>query len=256
ELAALARPCTSRLNSSKVQQHKFLNDCQANAQSPVRPGRRLVTLFEKPKDPRKHVRVDAIAIIGNPQYRIIPIRLNANDNLSAGRRELGRIEDEILDDLLNSSDVSENRHRALRKIGREIQVLVCQNNAQSINASAGESDQIRVFLVELSLSLSDSADVQQIFEEAGHMLDLAVHDPTAPLDHGWVVLAATDDPNCGANGRQWVPEFMGEHRQEFVSAQVFFAHVSRMNPNWGARRSGDQRVHQADRCRPDCWGQY
>src|SRR5438876_7523116 len=243
ELAALARACTSRLDSSKVQKHEFLNDCQPNAESPVQLGGRPVTLFEKLKDARKHVRVDAIAIISNSQHRIISIRLDANDNLSAGRRELGRIEDEILDDLLNPSHVSENRHRAFRKIGGEIQVLICQNDAQGINTSPGDSDQVRVFLVQLNLPMSNSADVQQIFEQASHMLDLALHDLAAPLDHGWVVLAGTDDPNCGPNRRQWIPEFMGEHRQEFLSAWVCFDHVSTMNPS-SSRNSGHPRVYQ------------
>src|SRR5205823_4663486 len=160
------------------------------------------------------------------QHRIISIRLDANDNLSAGRRELGCIEDEIHNDLLNPSHVSGNRHRALGKIGGEIQVLICQNDAQGINTSPGDSDQVRVFLVQLNLPMSNSADVQQIFEQASHMLDLALHDLAAPLDHGWVVLAGTDDPNCGPNRRQWIPEFMGEHRQEFLSAWVCFDHRS------------------------------
>src|SRR5207247_6041599 len=146
------------------------------------------------------------------------------------------------------------RHRACGESGGEIRVLICQNDAQGINTSPGDSDQVRVFLVQLNLPMSNSADVQQIFEQASHMLDLALHDLAAPLDHGWVVLAGTDDPHCGPNRRQWISEFMCEHRREFLSACACFDHISSMNPN--SRNSGHLRVYQAARYSPASRRQY
>src|ERR1051326_4170253 len=87
------------------------------------------------------------------------IRLHTNDNLTADWRELSGIENEIHDDLLDSSHISANWQRDFRKIGLEGLPLFCQHYAQAIKAFPDESDQVGILLLELNLSTSDSADV-------------------------------------------------------------------------------------------------
>ena len=68
--------------------HQILNECEADAQSAFRPGKRPVALLEELKDTREQFRCDTTAIVDHTQYRGIALSVNADSNLSSGGSEL------------------------------------------------------------------------------------------------------------------------------------------------------------------------
>ena len=93
---------------------------------------------------------------------------------------------------------------------------------------------------ELDLASRDPGDVEQVVEQAGHVLDLPLRRSRAP-DRAWRVVAVEADHLQGVTDRrQRVAELVRQHGQEFVLAAVGLrAGRRRVASSSSIRRLGD-----------------
>jgi hypothetical protein len=73
---------------------------------------------------------------------------------------------------------------------------------------------------QLQLAAGDPADVHQVIDHAGQVRNLPADDRGMALQSGFVLAATADQFGCAADGRQRVPQFVRESRQELVLALV------------------------------------
>ena len=85
--------------------HEAVDQRQTDPQPPGGVGQRLVTLDEELEDAREHVFGDADAGVAHPQGDLFVLLSDDHADAPAGRRVLGRVVDQIHDDLLEPGRV-------------------------------------------------------------------------------------------------------------------------------------------------------
>ena len=73
----------------------------------------------------------------------------------------------------------------------------------------------------LHQSPGDARQIQQVIDQAGHVVDLP-HDDGARLAHaGFTQACRREHLRCSADGRQWVAQLVRQHGQKLVLALAF-----------------------------------
>ena len=91
ELAAFANSLAVRLDGAAVQLHQGARHCQADPQSPLRPGERAVALGEHIEDARQQLRGDADAGIADAELHAQGCRVGRDRNGGMGEWGSGRV---------------------------------------------------------------------------------------------------------------------------------------------------------------------
>ena len=122
ELASRTVALTVNVDRAAVERDQIAHECQADAESRLRPLQRYIALHEHVEDLRQHVRRDADSGIANPNAHLIrrlrrwlADRFRDQPDVAAWRRELDRIVQQIDEDLRQADRIAIERHRLVRK---------------------------------------------------------------------------------------------------------------------------------------------
>ncbi len=88
------------------------------------------------------------------------------------------------------------------------------------DGGGNDGGQLDRLFAEFDPALHDARDIEQVVHQTDQVLYLAFGYPAA-LFHGLSIRAGDlQDLKGVAYGGQWVPEFVGQHRQEFILAAI------------------------------------
>jgi hypothetical protein len=102
-----------RLDPAVVQLHHRAEQRQADPESAVRPGERLVALDEEVEDPRQHLRLDAVAVVGHPNHRLVADSFHLEADVAAAGRILRGVAEQVGLHLLQARGVADDRNRVV-----------------------------------------------------------------------------------------------------------------------------------------------
>ena len=111
---------------------------------------------------------------------------------------------------LRPGDVNESRSSCFR------------SSMSGLTASTGMADdggRVDDFPAELNLALGDAGNVQEVVDEVGEVRTCRAM-TSLPHSRSSVAARAGGDGDGVPDGGQWVPQFVGEHRQELVLVDI------------------------------------
>ena len=124
ELAAAARPVTGGPNRAAVQFDQIANQGQADAHAAFGPLQRGMGLYKQIEHRLQHVLRNAFPRIAHTDLDRVSVRLHAQRDLAARRRVLGRIGQQVSQDLQQPRGVPRDVQGLLGKLDRQLMPTV------------------------------------------------------------------------------------------------------------------------------------
>src|SRR5690349_11760474 len=121
-----------------------------------------VLLTEPLEDVREKRWIDAGARIGDADRQAMVLPRELDSNLSALRRELDRVREQIPDDLLHARRIAPQSGLGLARVDLDRNVLRVRRVADGVERAVDERSNGDHLAVEAQLAGNDTRDVQQI----------------------------------------------------------------------------------------------
>ena len=120
-----------------------------------------------------------------------------------------------------SSRIGSASSRRPPLIERDAQLVLplLQERADGLDGTADDRREVERLLPEADLPPGDAGDVQQVVDQPGEVLHLPLDDLLRPFEV-LLRLQLAEELGGVVDGRQRVPQLVGEHRQELVLAAV------------------------------------
>lgn len=182
---------------------------------------RGVGLDEELEDPRAGLVVDPSPVVAHADDHLAVRVAGLDLDVAALRRVLDRVGQEVVEDLDDPRGVAVDPERALADLGSEGEPALVEGLAVLGDDVADEAPELDDRLSQVDLPLGHAGDVEEVVEEALHVLRLAP-DHVEGAEHLLAAgpEAALDQPERVVDRRQRVAELVGEHRQEAEDARL------------------------------------
>ncbi len=183
---------------------------------------------EHPENAWQHIRGDPQAIVLHPDRNFVSDPFRAQQNLPALGRVLGRIIQQIGDDLRQSSRVAVGVQSLPCLHHRKFMALCMNKRLGGLNGVRDNFRQRHPLPPQLHLASGNPRHVQQIINQTDQVAGLFLHHVENLLGLFPVRRQDSQNVNPIADWCQRVSEFMGEHRQELVLEAGFVGKLFRL----------------------------
>src|SRR5258706_13388771 len=175
ERAALAQPVARRLDRSAVALHEIPHQRQADAQALADALGRFVDLDEEVPDLRELVPSDADAVVAHADHHVVELAFCGDLDAPLPFGVLGRVEDEVLEDLLQAHAVGDDPERLLRKLHDHLVPADLDLALAGLDRVANLVVDVERLAAQLDGPARDPRDIQQVLDQARHLRHLAGH---------------------------------------------------------------------------------
>jgi hypothetical protein len=129
----------------------------------------------------------------------------ARDELdaAAARRVLGRVVEEVREDLRDADRIGLELHRRARQLDDELVSGLVDEGAARLDRVVDDGAQIDALLPQLDLVARDAREVEQVVDEPHHVPDLTLHHPARRRERRRVGVEP-EDLEARAHGRERV----------------------------------------------------
>ncbi len=200
--------------------HEIPHQRQADAQALADALGRFVDLDEEVPDLRELVPSDADAVVAHADHHVVELAFCGDLDAPLPFGVLGRVEDEVLEDLLQAHAVGDDPERLLRKLHDHLVPADLDLALAGLDRVANLVVDVERLAAQLDGPARDPRDIQQVLDQARHLRHLAVHRLEQRLRSLGLDFLGAQHVNRGAHGCQRVAQLVGEGRQEFVLALV------------------------------------
>src|SRR5207237_5461811 len=125
------------------------------------------------EDAGQHLGGDADAGVAHRDDRVAPLPLGGQPDAAAAVGVLGRVVEQVRDDLRQPGQVAVQGDRALRQRDAELEVGRLQYRAAGLDRGAHDLRQLDPLDAQFQPVAADPGDVHQVVDEPGHVLRLA-----------------------------------------------------------------------------------
>ena len=196
---------------------ELLDHGQADAQPALGAGQRAVALGEQVEDAREQIGPDADAGVADADHGVALVEAGVKLDPAAGLGVLGRVVQQVDDDLLEPGRVGlQLDRRGFDREAKRVPSFV-NEGLDDLGRRSDDRGEVDALAPELDLATADPRDVQQVIDQARELADLAIDDlarPVMGLLGAWL-----RQELCGiGDRRQGVAQLVGQHGQELVLA--------------------------------------
>ncbi len=226
---SLPRPGPSldaRSHRSAVHLDQGPDHGQADPQAALRAVEGSSLLHEQVEGPSEELLAHAHPVVGHPDHRLVAFGHHRERDVPADVRVLGRVVDQVGEHLHEARGIGVERQRPGRQRHRELLPLLDDHRATDLHRLQEQGAQLYRLLAELDLALADARHVQQIVEQALHVLHLPRND--GAVAGSLLFLArrgAIEDLDGAEDGRQRIAQLVRQHRQKLVLAAIGLAQL-------------------------------
>ena len=180
ELAPLAGPVAPGLDAPAVHLGQLLDDGQADAQAPLRPGQRAVALGEEPEHLRQLLGRDADPVVPDADDDLLALPPGGEPDPAAALGVLRGVGQQVQDDLLDPRRVDVERQLApLDRDAQGVPPLVDERPGR-LDRLVEDRARVDEVLPEPDLAAGDPGDVEQVVDEPDELPDLPLDDVARP----------------------------------------------------------------------------
>ena len=220
ELAPLARPVAAGLDAPAVQLDQPLDQRQADAEPALRPHQRRFRLREHLEDARQHLGGDADAVVLDRHDHVAPLPLGTQPDAAAFLGVLGGVVEQVGEHLGQPHRVGLEVDRLRRQGDGELVAAGLDDRTAGFQGGLHHGGQLDPLLAEFQLVAGDARHVEQVFEQPGHELHLAVDHVPGPLQLRVGRALGLEDLHGVADRGQRVAQLVGQRGQELVLLAV------------------------------------
>ena len=155
--------------------HEIPHEREADAEALADALGRFVDLHEEVEDLRELVGRNADAVVGHADHHVGALGTRRDLDAAAGLGVLDRVEDDVLEDLLQAHAIGVQPDRIRGNVDRDLVASRLQRCAARLERMPDFRADIQRLAPQLDRPPSDARDVEQVIHEARHLRDLAVH---------------------------------------------------------------------------------
>ncbi len=201
-----------------MQLDQAANESQADSEAAAGAVERMVGLHEKIEDLVLHVGRDADSVVAYLQHGA-PVQGTQRDGDPAtGLGVLRGVGEQVRDDLFEPRGVSAHQERTLRKGDGQVVTERFDRGKGGLDGERDDRLEVNRRLAQIDMAASDAGDVEEVFEKAGHVLNLAPGDDDRVLDQLIAAGLQVNDFEGMGQRRQGIAKLVGEHGQKLVLA--------------------------------------
>ena len=152
------------------------------------------------------------------QAGLIGFAAKRDRDSAAGLGILGRVVEQVRDDLFQTGRVAVDPERLGTETGREFVPERFDQGKRCLDGVVDDRVEVDGILAKLDLSARDPRDIKKIFEQSRHMVDLAPCDIERFFDQGVPPHLQANDLQGIRQRRQRVAQLVGQHRQKLILA--------------------------------------
>ena len=151
---------------------------------------------------------------------MFPLVFHLQIDASAVGCVLGRVVEEIGEDLREPYRVAVDRERLGRQIEPELMMRRLDEAAAGLDRAPQHDRDLDSLLAELDFATSDAGHLEEVVDEPHHVVDLALHELAHPLRVRMVACCEPQDVQRIADRSERIAQLVREDRQELVLAAV------------------------------------
>ena len=221
-----------------MHQHQPARQRQADAQAAVGSVRRLVHLAEHLEDVGQVLGGDADAVVADGDLQQRAALRSLHRDTSARWCVLGGIDEQVGQHLGQPRHVTVDEHRLVRQCQRQLVAGAVEQRLRQLDRTLDRAGDVQPLAAQRERPAHHARDIEQVFQQPGHLRDLAVHHVAAPVALDGVDAGHAQQAQCVANRRQRVAQFVRQHGDEIV-----FAAVGLVQRQFGQLARGDVHRH-------------
>ncbi len=173
EAAAFAQTPASRSDLTAMHLDQALHDGKADAESPLRPIERPVSLYEQLEHTWQQLLGETDPVIADLDDRLLPFRPALDANVPAGIGVLGGVRQYVDHALHEPRAIAIDVQRELLGDNRDVVPLLTNHRRHRLRGLSDDACQIDRLALQLNPALSDPRDIQQIVDQTRQVSRLA-----------------------------------------------------------------------------------
>ncbi len=181
---------------------------------------RVIDLGEQVEDPRQHLGRNADPVVANPEHHLGPLGRGRQADLPAGLSVLGRIVQQVGEDLGHPDRVGIDIDRLRRQGDRQAMMMRLDDRTAGFDRVGHDGCDVDGLFLEPDLAAGDPGNLQQFVDQLGQLAHLVVDDIAGPAQVGIVRTALLHDLDGVADRGQRVAQLVAQHRQKLVLADI------------------------------------
>jgi len=206
-----------------VQRDQLTHQRQADAEPALGPIERPVDLGEEIEYVRNHLGRHADAVVDDTHDRLRRVGAERDDDAPAVGRVLGRVVDEVADDLREPRLISRHPDWIRRQLDAQVVVRRVDRGLAELERGPDHGAQIEAVAAQVDLAGGDSRDVEQLVDQLDEQAALPIHHAEHPLPHRRFARAVQQNLQTIAKRAERIAQLVREGRQELVLAPVGLA---------------------------------
>ncbi len=220
EIAAMTGTLALDGDGAAVQLGQAADERQADTQAALGPVERLVDLDEEVEDVPLHLGGDPDAGVPYGQDGFVALSCQGDRNSASRLGVLGGVIQQIRDDLLQAGRVSLEPHGVGTHSRFELMSAGLHQRPTCLDGLRDDLVEVHRLLAKLDPPAGDPREVEEIFHEAGHMLDLSAGDVQRLGGQIRRDGRRADDLQRMRQRGQGIAELVTEHREELILAAI------------------------------------
>ena len=170
-----------------MQLHQFFDQRQAQPEPALMPVGGALALGEEVKDVGHEFGVDAAAVVAHRQAQLVFVLRDLELQVTAGRRVLGGVFQQVTGDLDQSGRVAADQQVAGCQADSKVVLVGLDQRPYLLKRFIDDKRKVNGLHVEIDLAPRDSGDVEQVVNDACHVPGLLADDAGGVLDERVVV---------------------------------------------------------------------
>ncbi len=223
ELAAAAEPFTLRGDGAAVQLDQGAYEREADAEPALRTLIRAVRLREQIENARQHVDGNADAAVAHRHDGMVAFAAPGEPDLPAFLRVLGRVVQQVGDDLRKPHRIRNQGHGLVRHGHRQLVMRRLDQRAARLDGALEHRAEVDGLLAQLDAAPRHARDLHEIVDEPDEVVHLALEHLVDLRGGGRVEPRRAQDLQAVANRRERIAQLVSERGEELVLAPVRLA---------------------------------
>ena len=130
---------------------------------------------------------NADAGVAHPKHRLVALLFNTEPDLPAFIGVLGRVGEQIDQNLLQAGGISIQPEGLWRQYDQEFMATLSDEGVERLNGALDDVAHLRRFLSQLNNARVDAGYFQQFVDKMRQLSDLTINDIRGLLQHGFVI---------------------------------------------------------------------
>ena len=200
--------------------HQVLYQREADAESLTGPLGRLVHLHEQVPHLQELVLCNADTVVADLDQHVRALVHGGDLDTPARLGVLHRVQDQVLEDLLQSNPVCHHRQRLGGQADHHLMAADLERALAGFERVANFGGDVDGLAAQFDDAAGDARDVQEILDQPRHLRHLPVHGLEQGLGALRLDRVDAQHMKCGAHRRERIAQFVGERGEELVLPPV------------------------------------